>query len=126
MEAFFFCCLTYLVLEVIGYAAHEGAREVGTIVVADIPAEEETETVDEHLPDPRGVSLALDIWSEGGEEAIRHSAAIYSLYDFSLRNLVVHFELRLVGRVVSLVEQIDEGATDDGSAAFVAEDVAHR
>ena len=95
-------------------------------VVADVVAEKVTEALGDVLRYPFLVlQMGMDEGGEGCEESVGQGFAIYLIYYNGQGEACLLFKGGNEVTVRAFVEGVEEGLANDGSAALVAEDVAH-
>ena len=95
-------------------------------VVADVVAEEVTEALGDVLRYPFLVlQMGVDEGGEGCEEPVGQGFAIYLIYYNGQGEASLLFKGGNEVTVRAFVEGVEEGLSNDCSAALVAEDIAH-
>ena len=94
--------------------------------MADVAAEKVAETLGDVLRYPFLVlQMGVDERGEGCEEPVGQGFAIYLIYYIGQGEASLLFKGGNEVTVRAFVEGVEEGLSDDGSAALVAEDIAH-
>ena len=127
VESLCLCRLLQRCRIVVRHRTDEMYRQVGTLVRHDILAEELTEILNHQVAQQAVVLSFDDEQRRRGEETVCQRFAVHLLDDVRLRQLRLCQEFVADGCICRILEDgIHKHASQDGSTALVAKDIAQR